>query len=51
MEETSNAATIMIIILLVLVFIVFVMNIIYQPVKKTNEAFEDPLYSESVSGE
>ena len=40
MEETANAATVMIIVLLILVFAVLIMNIIYHPVEKTNEAFD-----------
>lgn len=47
MEETPNAAAVMIIVLLILVFVVLIMNIIYQPVDKTNEAF-DPSSNYSV---
>ena len=51
MEETANAATFMIIILLLLVFAVFIINIKYQPVKKTNDAFGDARAAEITTGE
>ena len=51
MEETANAATVMIIVLLLLVFAVFIINIKYQPVKKTNEAFGDAQAAEIGTGD
>ena len=39
MEDTANAATVMIIVLLILVFIVLILNVIYHPLEKTNDAF------------